>query len=175
MKFNEFGLLEPKDFKLTISELKNSILVQGNNIEFWDTNWRMQLVDNLEIMANQLWEVGIEKIFIDGSFVEEKAHPNDIDGYFECDVTLLEDIVRNLNLIDSDKIWTWDHRSRIPYKQYHKLQLPMWHKYRVELFPHFGQSSGIVDEFGNEQQFPATFRKTRDTFEPKGIVEILKK
>lgn len=50
----------------------------------------------------------------------------------------------------------------------------MWHKYRVELYPHHGQPSGIVDEHGNQQQFPAAFRKTRDTFLLKGIVKIVK-
>jgi hypothetical protein len=28
---------------------------------------------------------------------------------------------------------------------YPKLQLPMWHKYRVELYPHYGQLCGIRD------------------------------
>lgn len=37
-----------------------------------------------------------------------------------------------------------------------------------------GQSCGICDEYGHPQQFPAAFRKTRDTFKPKGIVKIIK-
>lgn len=48
----------------------------------------------------------------------------------------------------------------------------MWHHYRCELFPHFGQDSGIVDEFGHSQEFPAAFRKTR-LHQPKGIVRIV--
>ncbi len=32
----------------------------------------------------QLWPVGIREIYADGSFVEDKDHPNDIDGYFVC-------------------------------------------------------------------------------------------
>jgi hypothetical protein len=35
-------------------------------------------------MTQQLWQVGIREVFADGSFVEEKDHPNDIDGYFVC-------------------------------------------------------------------------------------------
>ncbi|MGV8122695.1 MAG: hypothetical protein AB2L14_23285 [Candidatus Xenobiia bacterium LiM19] len=51
----------------------------------------------------------------------------------------------------------------------------MWHKYRVELYPHFGQLSGIRDEFGNDLQFPAAFRKTRGASPlQKGIVKIIK-
>jgi len=112
------------------------------------------------------------EIFIDGSFVEDKASPGDIDGYFVADVRTLPDIVRELNSIDPYKIWSW--KDRIYDRNSAKWQLPMWHRYKVELYPHVGQSSGIVDEHGLEQMFPAAFRKTRDTFEPKGIVKIIK-
>lgn len=96
--------------------------------------------------------VGIDEIYINGSFVENKAHPNDIDSYFECDVMELAtgELQRKLNGLDPYKIWTWDNKSRKPYRGYMKKQLPMWHRYRVELYPHFGQPSGILDEYGNE-------------------------
>jgi hypothetical protein len=42
------------------------------------------LVANLEIFTIQLWQVGIRDVFADGSFAEDKDHPNDIDGYFVC-------------------------------------------------------------------------------------------
>ena len=51
----------------------------------WNVSWRLHLVRNLEVIVLQLWKVGIESIYIDGSFAEMKDHPNDIDGYFECD------------------------------------------------------------------------------------------
>nr|WP_018921998.1 hypothetical protein [Salsuginibacillus kocurii] len=79
-----------------------------------------------------------------------------------------------LDALDPYKIWTWDSNSRKPYKGFTKKQLPMWHRYRVELYPHYGQLSGIVDEYGHQQQFPAAFRKTRDTFHQKGIIKIIK-
>jgi hypothetical protein len=50
----------------------------------------------------------------------------------------------------------------------------MWHFYRVELYPHFGQLTGISDEFGNDLQFPAAFRKSRTEHRQKGIVKLLK-
>jgi hypothetical protein len=50
----------------------------------WDAAWRESLVGNLEVMTRQLWQVGIREVFADGSFVEEKGSPNDIDGYFVC-------------------------------------------------------------------------------------------
>jgi hypothetical protein len=177
MQFNDFGLLPPQDYHLTINNLKESILVKkANDDEPWDEEWRIYLVNQLEILVHQLWKVGITEIYIDGSFVEKKAHPNDIDGYFECDVHKLAtgELERELNLLDPHKIWTWDNKSRKAYRGYTKKQLPMWLKYRVELYPHFGQLSGIKDEYGNVLQFPAAFRKTRDLFQPKGIVKIVK-
>ena len=177
MKFNENGLLPLGDYPLTLSALKNSILVQGDgNDPDWDREWRALLVDNASVLIHQLWKIGIHEIFLDGSFVEQKSHPNDIDGYFVCD--LFEHatgrLERDLNKIDPYKVWTWDSKSRYPYQGHAKHQLPMWHRYRVELYPHFGQTSGIKDEFGNELKFPSAFRQARYTYLPKGIVKIIK-
>lgn len=140
----------------------------------WDTPWRMLLVNNLELLVKQLRQVGVTEIFIDGSFVEDKDHPNDIDGYFVCTLEALVsgDLERNLNLLDPYKVWTWDPDSRRPYPGSSKWQLPMWHRYRVELYPHVGQGSGIVDEFGYELEFPAAFRRSRRDGRPRGIVKI---
>ena len=176
LSFNEKGLLPPGDYELTLDEIRNSIVVLGPDHEpEWDREWREKLVDNLEIMVKQLWQVGIKDIYINGSFVQDKLHPNDIDGYFICDVKRLADgsLQRELNLLDFDKIWTWAPDSRRSYSGGTKKQLPMWHKYRVELYPHYGQGSGIKDKHGNELQFPAAFRQERHTFEPKGIIKVI--
>ena len=111
---------------------------------------------------------------VDGSFVEDKDHPNDIDGYFECDLRRLAsgELARHLNLLDPHQVWTWDPASRRPYRGYAKRQLPMWHVYRVELYPHFGQPSGIRDDYGHELEFPAAFRRRRGKGKPRGIVKI---
>lgn len=171
--FNDDGLLPPQDFPMTINELRESLLVCGSQDNSpWDQKKRLLLVNNLEILVNQLHQVGIDQIFIDGSFVEDKASPGDIDGYFVVDPVRLTDIVKELNTIDPHKIWNW--KDRIYDRNSAKSQLAMWHRYRVELYPHVGQGCGIFDENGNEQMFPAAFRKTRDTFIPKGIVQIIK-
>ncbi|MFM7865938.1 MAG: DUF6932 family protein, partial [Planctomycetaceae bacterium] len=81
----------------------------------WDMGWRMHLVENLGVLCRQLWQVGISEIYVDGSFVEDKCHPNDIDGYFECDLQYLASghLERNLNLIDPHKVWTWDPSDKL--------------------------------------------------------------
>jgi hypothetical protein len=134
-------------------------------------------VDNLSIMVDELWQTGVTEIFANGSFVEEKDHPGDIDGYFECDLSYLasRQLHRDLNTLDPYKIWTWDWATRRPHPDSTKDQLPMWHQYRVELYPHVsGLSSGIPDEFGHPQEFPAAFRTTRTFHHQKGIVKIVR-
>jgi hypothetical protein len=174
--FTDDGLLPPGEYLLTIDQLRTSALVNGQpgGSVTWDRSWRAMLVENLAMMVQQLQQVGISDIFVDGSFVEDKDHPNDIDGYFVCDAARLAsgELTRDLNLLDPDKVWTWDRTSRKAYRGYPKLQLPMWHRYRVELFPHVGQLSGIRDRFGNELDFPAAFRQSRRASQPKGIIQI---
>jgi hypothetical protein len=132
-------------------------------------------VDNLAILVRQLWHIGVQDIFINGSFVEDKAHPNDIDGYFVCDFWefVRGEIARQLNRLDPYQVWTWDPATRRPYRGYAKKQLPMWHRYRVELYPHygFGPDTGIVDAQGTALLFPAAFRRSREG-QPRGIVKI---
>ena len=179
-EFTDEGLLPPGDYEVTFEELRESILVVGPGPESpwgegWDKAWREHLTRRAETMCTHLWEVGIEEIYLDGSFIEAKAHPNDIDGYFECDARRVAtgELQRKLNHIDPKKCWTWDPAERRAYRGYAKKQLPMWHAYRVELYPHYDQFTGIIDEHGNPLTFPAAFRKRRRDDKPKGIVKIV--
>ena len=176
LEFTPEGVLPPGDYSISVAELCESTLVVGPGSAYpnWDSLWRRKLVDNLSILVDQLWRVGIQDIYIDGSFVEDKDHPNDIDGYFVCDLELLAsgELQRQPNLLDPHKIWTWDPVSRRPYRGYPKKQLPMWHQYRVELYPHYGQPCGIRDRYGYELEFPSAFRRSRRDGHPKGIIRI---
>lgn len=182
LQFNADGFLDPGDYKMNFDELRNSLLVVGPGAAIepnWDAQWRLHLVNQAEILVTQLWQVGITEIFLDGSFVEQKIHPNDIDGYFVVDdykSFVNRDLEKRLNALDPHKVWTWDYHSRKPYRGYPKRQLPMWHRYRVELYPHLpalNNKSGIRDKHGNDMIFPSAFRTRRDTFEVKGIVQIV--
>ena len=118
-------------------------------------------------------------MFADGSFAEAKDHPNDIDGYFTCDLDRLKSgqLARELNTFDRSTIWSWDPRSRRPYQGYPKRQLPMWHKYRVELYPHVSNLaavSGIRDQHGNELECPSAFRQSHSNGAPRGIIKLRK-
>lgn len=174
--FDADGMLPPGDYELTLDELRASSLVTGTGVasSTWDQQWRSLLVENLAVLVGQLRQIGVSEIFADGSFVEDKDHPNDIDGYFVCELRRLAsgELQRDLNLLDPHKVWTWDPRERTPFRGYPKKQLPMWHQYRVELYPHYGQPSGIRDRSGNELEFPSAFRMSRRDGKPRGIVKI---
>ncbi len=178
--FTADGVLPKSDYPMTIDELRGSMLVHGRpgvTDDTWDSAWRETLVEKSAVLVAQLWDVGIEEIFFDGSFVENKARPGDIDGYFECpwEKKVSGDLERKLNLIDPHMVWTWSRDDRLDYAG--KARLPMWIHYRTELYPHLvgwgPQLTGIVDEHGNELEFPAAFRQSR-AFAQKGIVKILK-
>ena len=152
------------------------MLVTGTDIYPLDSAWRTYLIGQAEILVKQLWQIGISNIFLNGSFVEAKAHPNDIDGYFEVDLRRFAsgELEQELNALDPYKAWTWDHTARRRYRNYTKAQLPMWHHYRVELYPHYSGLVALQDRHGNNLQFPAAFRTERATDEPKGIIKLVK-
>ena len=79
-----WSVLPVGDWEVSFKELRTSVLVSGPGAGYpdWDVGWRMSLIDNLEVLVRQFWDVGIDRVFVDGSFAEDKDHPNDIDGYF---------------------------------------------------------------------------------------------
>ena len=163
-QFTTKGVFPPGDYQATLSDIRASILVTGAGITSpnWDSEWRLKCVDNLEIMVNQLWQIGITKIYI--------------DGYFDCDFIRYASgqLETELNLLDPHQIWTWDSTQRRPYRGYPKAQLPMWHTYRVELWPNFGQPFGIRDVAGNSLNFAQAFQLSRTDNQPKGIIELVR-
>ena len=174
--FNKHGLLPPGDYETTFDQLRSSVLIKGTRTYELDSAWRLYLIDQAEVLVKQLWQIGIDNIFLNGSFVEAKAHPNDIDGYFEVELRRVAsgELERELNALDPYKAWTWDHAARKRYRNYAKAQLPMWHHYRVELYPHYPGLVALQDRHGNDLQFPAAFRTRRTTDEPKGIIKIMR-
>jgi len=174
--FTSEGVLPEGDYQLTLSQLKTSHLVTGvySSHAVWNSSFRLELVENAEILIKQLWKVGIQMIFLNGSFVEDKSLPGDIDGYFECDMEYFmnRQFHSDINAIDPFQVWDWSRRFPGPNST--KPQLPMWHRYKVEFYAHIPMfTSGIPDEFGNDQTFPAAFRKSRRQHLSKGIVQII--
>jgi hypothetical protein len=175
--FNEDGFL-PEDYGATFQEIRQSLLVLGPERPqpTWDVSRRRWLLDNLEILVRQLWAVGIERIHVNGSFVTDKDKPGDIDACFECDYTELRSgrLAKRLNDAAPEKIWTWFYEDRIPVPKYPKGRLPMWVKYRVEIFPYGPDWPAGVFIDGTLVPFPDAFRRVKNSDKRKGIL-LLKK
>lgn len=177
LTFSRSGHLPPGNHEMTEAQIAQSILVINPTRENWDEPWRSQLLTNFCQLASELWQVGIEEIYLDGSFVEEKDHPNDIDGYFVCDFKrfVSKEIHRELNLLNADKIWTWSHQDMVRVGSLGKRVLPMWLRYRVEIFPDYpGSFTGIRDRHGSPLGFPDAFRRCRVGRKEKGIIKLVK-
>ncbi|MFC4076212.1 DUF6932 family protein [Salinithrix halophila] len=168
MEFDVYGRLPVGDYPLTLDQLRSSILVQGTGRHPMDTQWRLQLVNNLEELVQPLWEIGIEDIFINGSFVTSKARPGDIDGYYVCDVRDLvsESLFRVLAEVSGEDIWDTRKRVQVGYDDF---KPKMWEKYRCELYPHCEE---IHLNFP-DPPFPEFFRQTR-VGTGKGIVKLIR-
>ncbi len=184
--FNSRGLLPEGDYPIKLATLRESFLVRGRNAsngaacaENWDEDWRATLVDNLGILAQPLWKIGIESIWIDGSFVENNATPGDIDGYFECHPSkiwlgeLENELIEASDFEDAASIWTWNPVTKTATGNGRDLKFLFWHRFRVELYPHYkGMSSGLGNRYGRPLEFPEAFRLSRG-LAPKGIVQLL--
>jgi hypothetical protein len=175
--FTPDGLLPSGDHSLTLGELRQSYLVTGEGVAVsgWDSTWRAQLVDNLEPFVRQLWQVGVERIFVNRSLVTGKGRPEDIDAYFECEAGQYAPIL--VGLLQSEPTLPWDLvRRRIDPAT--NLPKPlMWHEFRVEIFPYVTDHpvpTGVRDEHGDDLYFPALFRRDKATRRPKGILQIIR-
>lgn len=179
--FTSNAVLASGTYDATFDQIRKSVLITGTGSSpFWDAVWRNQLLDNAEILTKELWAVGIKNVYLDGSFVEDKDCPNDIDGYFETGLTLTRPdlhkfatVVQSLNLKNKHKIWNWNPNSRISVAGFAKRQLPVWVYYRVELYPYMQQTTGIKDAQGNDLTFPSAFRQCRASGIPKGIIKVI--
>ena len=118
--FEADGLLSPGDYEVLFDELRQCILVVGPGVAAmsptWDSAWRAKLVGNLEILTRQLWQVGVTEVFADGSFAEDKDHPNDVRRVFRLRPRSAEEraVDARTEFPDPYKVWTWDPASRRP-------------------------------------------------------------
>ena len=179
--FENDGRLPPGDYEASFTELRQSPLVLGppdrTNYPAWDRAWRSRLVDNLETMTRQLWQVGVREIYADGSFTEDKDHPNDIDGYFVCDFAQLisGDLARQLNRIDPFKVWTWDPASRMPYRGYPEKATSYVAQVSDRTVPartRNGYWQWDSRPIWSGARVSSAFRQSRRDGKPRGIVKI---
>ncbi len=183
LQFDEDGRLPPGEYKLSLAELERSILVTGDDDKdpAWDTRWRLELVQNLGVLVEQLWKEDITDIYIDGSFATDKLHPGDIDGYFVVEKPaeiqpseFEQSLCDRLNKHDEHKAWSWKDEDRKKPAEAEKGQLPMWWHYHVEMWPEYGQLSGQIHPLTDEELTHAQLFRITKQGEDKGIIKLLK-
>lgn len=114
--------------------------------QFGQTPHRAWLFDGVVEVALALRRANCSRMYLDGSFVTEKIHPNDFDGCWDAtnvDVALLDPVLLSFS------------NGRAAQKQ----------KYRGEMFIANGLNSGT----GTFLEF---FQREKSTGLPKGIVGV---
>jgi hypothetical protein len=82
LKFLKNGLLPAGDHAITLLDMEKFIREGPGGEQSWDTVWRLQLLQEFKKRYQQLLSVGIQEVYIDGSYATDKFHPNDMDVYF---------------------------------------------------------------------------------------------
>jgi hypothetical protein len=171
--FDERGLLPPGTYPLTVAELRASHLVRPREDRPWDHEWRAYLAENLAILLGQLVRAGVGSVVVGGSFVEAKAHPADIDGYFDVgpDEVYSGRLQAALNELDPYEAWSWSALDNA-LRDDGATQLRMREFYSVELYPRIVATFGVVRPDGVELPFEEAFRVQRGTFAEKGVLRV---
>lgn len=134
--FNEAGELPPGEHEATLGEIAE---------RFGKSNpQRRKLMAGLRKAARNLFGANVRNIWVDGSFVTNKAHPNDIDGVWDSQPWVNYDLV--------DPVFGDLTTAR------------MKEKYGLDFYQN-------VIEAGSGKPFPYFFQTNRFD-EPKGIVLV---
>lgn len=136
-KLNNNGELPPGEHLATLEEV-NSVFGKSNK-------QRENLMAGLKTGSANLYAAGVKRIWINGSFITDKAEPNDIDGCWEY--------TSNVVLEKLDPVFLAESRE------------PMKTKYGLEFFV-----ANII-EADSGLPFPKFFQANREG-DAKGIVVI---
>ena len=119
------------------------------------SNRRKLLMAGLKKAVEQFRQVGVKKIFVDGSFTTDKESPNDIDGCWASS-GVNED---KLYLLD-EGFWKFDSGA-----EFQKCRENIKEKYGLDFF--------IAEhiEGSTNKPFPEFFQTNREG-EEKGIIQI---
>lgn len=171
IRMQKNGLMSPEDHPVTLEELEALLKAGPGNGQEWDTSWRLKLFTELKKRCQELYSIGIDDIYVDGSFATDKAHPNDIDGYFIVPRKYwLNEGEAALKAIDPE-FWRFEV---VPDANGHAAY-PMAFSHNIELFPmyleHTLEYAPCPELIDPKIQF---FRTDRYTRKPKGIFRIIR-
>ena len=131
------GELPPGEHEATLSEIDEKFGKSSPR--------RIALMNGLKNAVKNFQSAGVQKIWVNGSFVTTKLEPNDIDGCWEY-----SDFV---NVKKLDPVFL------------QKSRMPMKAKFGLEFFP------ACIVEGDSGLPFPSFFQINRDG-DPKGILIV---
>ncbi len=127
MKFNSKGLLPPGIHVVTLEQLETN---------FTWSNHRKKLFKKFKGAYKNLTRANVKKIWIDGSYVESKEHPNDIDGCWEY--------TNDVNVDKLDPVFLDFHPPREAMKKKYGVDFLISNMPMIDLS---GKQTTIVDFF----------------------------
>lgn len=170
LEFQNNGLLSPGDHPISIKDLREFLFIGPKNAHAWDSKWRLKLFTEFEKSYKQLLSVGINQIYIDGSFATDKARPNDLDAYFIVPRSLWRNSAENqLRELDPD-FWNFDLIN----DGTGKVAYPMAINHNIELFPVYLEHTpeyADCDELIDPKIY--FFRTDKHSHQEKGIIKII--
>ncbi|NMC28380.1 MAG: hypothetical protein GYA42_09600 [Syntrophomonadaceae bacterium] len=169
LKFAKSGLLPPGDHAISLEELENFIGRGPGGGQSWDTSWRLQLLQEFKKRYQQLQAVGINEVYIDGSYATDKFHPNDMDVYFVVPRNIWRSGAEQA-LKDMDpEFWRFEPELGVD----GKLGYPMAFRHHIEMYPVYLEHTPDHAECP-EMVDPTIkfFRTDKYSHREKGIIKI---
>lgn len=169
LKFLKNGLLPAGDHEISLSQLEQLIRQGPGGGRSWDTDWRLQLLEEFKQRYQQLAALGITEVYIDGSYATDKYRPNDMDVYFVVPRKLWRTFAEAaLKEIDPE-FWRFETVS----DPSGKSGYPMAFLRHIEMFPvyqeHTPAGADCLEMIDPKISF---FRTDKWSNRPKGIIKI---
>lgn len=155
-----------------MGRLLTSVLVLGpEGAENWDRATREERAKTAIRFIGVLSEAGATGFVLGGSFVENVAHPNDVDLRILLDIGSFAagEFQRQWHAVDPELYQEWTNDAVEVTASPRRRKPLVWHKYRIDVLTDFrGPSMG-----DREEERLLRFLQHTRAREDKGVVEIL--
>jgi len=169
LKFAKSGLLPPGDHAISLEELEKFIGQGPGGGQSWDTAWRLQLLQEFKRRYQQLRAVGINEVYIDGSYATDKFHPNDMDVYFVVPRKIWRSGAEQALQDQDPEFWRFEPELGVD----GKLGYPMAFRHHIEMYPvyleHTPEYAECQEMIDPKIKF---FRTDKYSHRTKGIIKI---
>jgi hypothetical protein len=139
--FTDAGALPPGEWQTNLDEIEEKLAWSGR---------RRELLAGLRKALSLMGSCGVERVYLDGSFVTDKDRPGDIDGCYDLAADATEEDLRRL-----EPIWPPNPWNRAEAKD----------RFGVDFFP------AATEELGSGMPFKRFFKRDREGRE-RGVLVV---